>query len=87
MEALDHLRTGAFRLGPEWQVARALCQRLEGEAGWDRLHALCHRIKGDEANARYWYRSAGIAPVPGSMPIKLRHRGPVLAKPYAHDHR
>ena len=54
--ALDLLREGGFRLGPEWGQAHALCQSGEGDRDHDLVHALCHWIEGDLGNRDYWYR-------------------------------
>jgi len=61
LEALDSLKAGDLRTGPEWERAHEICQAHEGEADFDWIHALCHRIEGDDGNAGYWYRSAGRA--------------------------
>lgn len=66
-EALDFLGDGNFQPGPEMEEAHEICQRHEGDAGFDWIHALVHRIEGDDANADYWYRRAGKARHPGSV--------------------
>lgn len=70
--ALEHLRTGGFTIGPEWDKAHAIAQAHEGEAAFDRLHALCHRIEGDDGNAGYWYRRAGATPGDGTVETEWR---------------
>jgi len=63
--ALDHLKTGQFRMGGDWENAHEICQAHEGSPLFDWLHALVHRIEGDEANAGYWYRRANREPHAG----------------------
>ena len=65
--ALDHLKAGRFRVGPEWEEAHELCQAHEGQPMFDWVHALAHRIEGDDGKAAYWYRRAG----------RERHKGSV----------
>lgn len=65
--ALKHLASSDYALGPDWDAAHDICQAHEGEAIFDRIHALIHRIEGDEGNARYWYRRAGVAPFFGTF--------------------
>jgi hypothetical protein len=52
--ALHHLAAG------RWDEAHELVQSAN-DAGSCRVHALLHRIEGDEFNAGYWYRRAGVA--------------------------
>ncbi|TCD14493.1 hypothetical protein [Oricola cellulosilytica] len=59
LAALDLLKSGDFKTGPEWKRAHEIAQANEGKPEFDRIHALCHRIEGDEGNAAYWYRRAG----------------------------
>lgn len=47
-----------------WNEAHNIAQSHEGEKDFDRLHAYLHRVEGDEWNAGYWYRRAGIK-IPG----------------------
>ena len=43
-----------------WEQSHAIAQDLETSWGkW--LHAYLHRKEGDNWNARYWYRQAGVA--------------------------
>lgn len=66
-EALDHLRSGDFRMGDEAEKAHEICQSHEGDPMFDWIHALVHRIEGDDWNAGYWYRRAGKDRNPGSV--------------------
>jgi len=45
----------------DWQGAHAIVQEREEPVACA-IHALVHRIEGDQDNARYWYRRAGLAP-------------------------
>ncbi|MEP1209239.1 MAG: hypothetical protein ABJM29_05925 [Rhizobiaceae bacterium] len=67
LEALDWLKKGDFNPGIEMEKAHEICQRHEGLPLHDWIHALVHRIEGDDANAAYWYRSAGRPRHPGSI--------------------
>ena len=60
LQALWWLRKGGLVIGPEWEKAHAICQQDEGNPAYDIVHALAHWIEGDEANAGYWYRRAGV---------------------------
>ena len=43
----------------DWTRAHELAQSREDETGaW--VHAYLHRVEGDESNAGYWYRRAGL---------------------------
>ncbi len=66
-EALKLLDEGSYSVGPQWEKAHMICQGHEGEPLFDRIHALCHRIEGDDGNAGYWYRRAGVTPFEGSF--------------------
>lgn len=66
--ALALLKSGGFRLGPEWERAHELCQLDEGDRGHDLVHALCHWIEGDVANRDYWYRR--VVPWPRAATIE-----------------
>ncbi len=44
----------------DWQAAHDLLQ--DGDPACDRVHAYLHRREGDDANAQYWYRRAGVRP-------------------------
>ncbi len=65
--ALWWLKKGGLAMGPEWERAHAICQTAEGTRAYDLVHALAHRIEGDEANAGYWYRRAGVAHASGTL--------------------
>lgn len=67
LSALDWLKKGKYRPGPEMEEAHAICQRHEGTAPYDWIHALVHRIEGDDGNAAYWYRRAGQTRHAGSI--------------------
>lgn len=58
LEALDGLKAGGLKPGPEMEKAHEICQENEGMPLFDWLHALVHRIEGDDGNAAYWYRRA-----------------------------
>jgi hypothetical protein len=60
--ALSGLEQSGFVMGDAWHRAHEIAQAREGDRLYDRLHALLHRIEGDEWNAGYWYRRAGVAP-------------------------
>jgi len=53
--ALDLLREGGLKMGPEWQAAHEICQTAEGDRAHDLVHALCHWIEGDMPNRDWWY--------------------------------
>jgi hypothetical protein len=55
-QALSLLRDGAYKLGPAWEKAHAICQTSEGTFEYDLVHALAHWIEGDITNRDYWYR-------------------------------
>jgi hypothetical protein len=65
--ALASMAAADWKMGDAWQAAHELAQAHEGESQYDRLHALCHRIEGDNANAAYWYRRAGVEAFAGSF--------------------
>jgi hypothetical protein len=67
LSALDMLRIGKFGLGDEFDSAHQICQHHEGTPHFDWVHALVHRIEGDDANAEYWYRRAGVTRHSGSI--------------------
>jgi hypothetical protein len=68
LQALWHLKEGAFTLGPDWDKAHAICQTAEGTYEYDLVHALAHWIEGDAPNRNYWYRRAGgVAQRAGSI--------------------
>ena len=63
--ASEHLRALWFDLNSDWDAAHRIVQQMsDTNAMW--IHAYLHRKEPDEANARYWYRSAG-KPFPEGM--------------------
>ncbi len=54
-----------------WQRAHEVAQDIDDETGsW--VHAYLHRKEGDEGNARYWYRRAGVTPASGPLDREWR---------------
>jgi hypothetical protein len=51
-QALTHLERG------DWQAAHEIVQKDERSPAACWLHGIVHLMEGDEANARYWYRTA-----------------------------
>ncbi len=47
----------------DWDTAHNIAQEHEGSKDFDHLHAHLHRVEGDDWNAGYWYRRAGV-PIP-----------------------
>jgi hypothetical protein len=45
----------------DWDKAHEYAQERDDAAG-TRVHAYLHRKEGDQSNAGYWYRRAGVAP-------------------------
>lgn len=45
-----------------WQDAHEVVQE-ENDPEAALVHAWLHRVEGDNGNARYWYRRAGVTPV------------------------
>lgn len=43
-----------------WEAAHDIAQSQEGTKDYDHLHAYLHRVEGDDWNAGYWYRRAGL---------------------------
>ncbi|MCH5600520.1 hypothetical protein [Niabella ginsengisoli] len=61
-ETLSELQTGLWHAAKgNWVAAHNIAQAHEGEKEFDHLHAYLHRVEGDEWNANYWYRRAGVA--------------------------
>ncbi len=60
LQALWWLKKGELQLGDSWVRAHEICQTAEGTSSYDLVHALAHLIEGDQPNAAYWYRSAGV---------------------------
>lgn len=55
----------------DWQRAHEVAQDVDDETGaW--VHAYLHRKEGDESNARYWYRRAGVKPAIGALEAEWR---------------
>ena len=52
-KALAHLRNR------DWSKAHAIVMELRDKLAF-RIHGLVHRVEGDPANARYWYKKAGV---------------------------
>lgn len=54
----------------DWEKSHSIIQDMETrEAAL--IHAYLHRKEGDEWNADYWYRRAGIHPTDISLPEEL----------------
>lgn len=51
----------------DWDRAHGLVDELSGRDA-ARVHAYLHRVEGDEWNAGYWYRRAGVDFFDGSLP-------------------
>jgi hypothetical protein len=60
------LRALWFDANGSWDEAHRIAQDVETSDG-ARVHAYLHRKEGDPANARYWYRSAGVTPESGTL--------------------
>lgn len=60
----------------DWTRAHDFIDREPG-ANEARVHAYLHRVEGDEWNANYWYRRAGVANPGGDHAAELEH---LLAK-------
>lgn len=60
------LRALWFDAKGEWDEAHRIAQDVETSDG-ARVHAYLHRKEGDLPNARYWYRSAGVAAESGGL--------------------
>jgi hypothetical protein len=45
----------------DWEAAHTHAQERDDAPGM-RVHAYLHRKEGDQPNAGYWYRRAGLAP-------------------------
>ncbi|MBE7211998.1 MAG: hypothetical protein INR65_13340 [Gluconacetobacter diazotrophicus] len=55
-----------------WERAHGIVAEREGERNCDRVHAWLHRVEGDDANARYWYRRAGLPAATGTTDAEWR---------------
>ena len=51
----------------QWEEAHTIAQTREGTPAYDRLHAYLHRKEGDQFNAGYWYRRAGVPVFSGTL--------------------
>jgi hypothetical protein len=60
------LRALWFDANGDWDEAHRIAQDVTTPDG-ARVHAYLHRKEGDAANARYWYRSAGVAVESGAL--------------------
>jgi len=60
------LRALWFDAQGDWDQAHRIAQDVETPDG-ARVHAYLHRKEGDLPNARYWYRSAGVAAESGGL--------------------
>ena len=55
----------------DWTRAHEVAQDIDDETGsW--VHGYLHRKEGDESNARYWYRRAGVAAAAGPLDAEWR---------------
>ena len=53
IRAMDLAKAG------DWDAAHDIAQDIDSpEAA--RIHAYLHRVEGDDGNAAYWYRRAGV---------------------------
>ncbi|MDG1276081.1 MAG: hypothetical protein P8O16_02290 [Algoriphagus sp.] len=50
----------------DWKKAHDQVDQLEGKDA-ARIHAYLHRKEGDQWNAEYWYRRAGVAVYQGTL--------------------
>ena len=53
IDALNLARNG------QWEAAHNIVQDLHSP-GAARIHGYLHRVEGDDSNAGYWYRRAGV---------------------------
>lgn len=60
------LRAMWHDLQGNWDRAHSIAQELESRAA-ARVHAYLHRKEGDQWNAEYWYRRAGVQPFSGTL--------------------
>jgi hypothetical protein len=66
LEHAELLRALWFDANGNWDEAHRIAQDATTSEG-ARVHAYLHRKEGDAANARYWYRSAGVAVESGGL--------------------
>lgn len=58
---LNEILTGLwYDAKGDWEAAHNVAQSKEGTPAYDHLHAYLHRVEGDDWNANYWYRRAGV---------------------------
>ena len=55
----------------DWDRAHDVAQDIHDAAG-SHVHAYLHRKEGDESNAGYWYRRAGVTPASGALDDEWR---------------
>ncbi|MBD1876529.1 hypothetical protein H6F75_23870 [Nodosilinea sp. FACHB-131] len=55
----DHAKALALAKAGQWDAAHELVQ-LYCDRTSCLIHAYLHRVEGDNSNARYWYRQAGV---------------------------
>jgi hypothetical protein len=60
------LRALWFDARGDWDEAHRIAQDVDTSEG-SRVHAYLHRKEGDAANARYWYRCAGVPAESGGL--------------------
>lgn len=60
------LRAMWYDLNGNWDRAHTITQEIEGKTA-ARVHAYLHRKEGDQWNAEYWYRRAGVKPFTGGL--------------------
>ncbi len=56
---LELMRAIALLQAGDWDGAHAIVQKRDDQLSC-RIHAILHRLEGDNSNAAYWYRQAGI---------------------------
>lgn len=47
-------------LAGDWEAAHAIVQKHDNDSRANLIHALLHIQEGDNDNAMYWYRRAGV---------------------------
>ena len=53
----------------DWDKAHERAQERDDAAG-AHIHAYLHRKEGDQSNANYWYRRAGVTPSSLSLDVE-----------------
>jgi hypothetical protein len=66
LESAELLRALWFDAKGNWDEAHRIAQDVTTPEG-ARVHGYLHRKEGDAANARYWYRSAGVPAESGAL--------------------